>query len=228
MKAAARTRLIEAAIRARSHAYARYSGFRVGAAILTSSGNVYAGCNVENASYGATLCAERAAVAAMVAAGDTRPVACAIVTASTKPGTEHEDEAPASPCGICRQVLAEFAGEADATPNATRNATPNGTDMEIVLVAVQAVKGAPTPSVVAVMETHLSSLLPQAFRFSKGGRRKGGEGGEGGKVGKGGKGGEAREAREPREGGEGGKGDNAAPRRRRRETPASVRSRRRK
>jgi cytidine deaminase len=129
-------RLIQAAIRARSHAYAPYSGFHVGAALLTESSNVYVGCNVENASYGATLCAERAAVAAMVAAGDTRPLVCAIVTNQTK------TERPTPPCGICRQVLAEFAP-----------------DVKLLLVALRANGGT------VQEETHLSSLLPQAFRL---------------------------------------------------------------
>jgi cytidine deaminase len=95
-------RLVAAARAARSHAYAPYSRYRVGAAILTRGGRIYRGCNVENASYGATLCAERAAVAAMVTGGHHDPVACAIVTTGAE---------PAAPCGICRQVLAEFARE---------------------------------------------------------------------------------------------------------------------
>src|SRR5580704_7351856 len=89
--------LIEAARRVRAHAHAPYSKYRVGAAIATRSGRVFVGCNVENASYGATLCAERNAIAQMVAAGQKDPIACAVVTAGPRPG---------SPCGICRQVLA--------------------------------------------------------------------------------------------------------------------------
>jgi cytidine deaminase len=97
-------RLIAAARSVRARAYAPYSHYRVGAAILTKSGAIHVGCNVENATYGATLCAERAAAAAMVAAGDADPVACAVVTAGPRPG---------SPCGICRQVLSEFARDLD-------------------------------------------------------------------------------------------------------------------
>lgn len=93
-------RLVRAAASARAHAYAPYSSYAVGAAVLTAAGHVYVGCNVENASYGVTLCAERCAIASMVAAGDVDPVAIAIVTAGPKLGP---------PCGVCRQTLTEFA-----------------------------------------------------------------------------------------------------------------------
>jgi cytidine deaminase len=92
--------LASAAKTARARAYAPYSHYRVGAAILTKAGHVYAGCNVENASYGACLCAERNAIGQMVAAGETEPVACVVVTKGPRGG---------SPCGICRQVLSELA-----------------------------------------------------------------------------------------------------------------------
>lgn len=97
--------LLEAARRVRAHAYAPYSHYAVGAAVRGASGRVYAGANVENASYGLALCAERSAVAAAVAAGEETITACAVVT-STSP--------PAAPCGMCRQVLAEFG--ADSLP----------------------------------------------------------------------------------------------------------------
>lgn len=91
------SRLVAAARNARIHAYAPYSQFLVGAAVLVEDGRIFQGCNVENASYGLSMCAERNAAAAARAAGG-RPVAVAIV-AST-------DFTP--PCGACRQVLAEF------------------------------------------------------------------------------------------------------------------------
>jgi cytidine deaminase len=138
-------RVVAAAVEAREHAYAPYSEFRVGAAILTSAGTIHVGCNVENASYGATLCAERSAVAAMVANENvtTRPILCAIATAAAP---------PAPPCGICRQVLVEFAH-----------------DLPLLLVTVNKRTG------VHVIRTRLSRLLPQAFHFeqkSRGGKRK--------------------------------------------------------
>src|SRR5512147_1731951 len=94
------TELIDLAKKARKKAYAPYSHYKVGAALLGKSGKVYTGCNVENASYGHTVCAERTAVLKAVSEGETEFEAIAVVT---KNG--------GSPCGACRQVLSEFAPE---------------------------------------------------------------------------------------------------------------------
>lgn len=91
--------LIEAARSAREHSYCPYSRFAVGAAVLTQSGRVFAGCNLENRSYGMTICAERAAIAAANSAGD-RELVAVVVLADASP--------PARPCGLCLDTLAEF------------------------------------------------------------------------------------------------------------------------
>lgn len=127
--------LVQRAKAVREQAYAPYSRYAVGAAIATKRGSVFVGCNVENASFGATICAERGAIMQMVAAGEREPIACAVVTG---------DDEPASPCGICRQVLAEFAP-----------------DMPVVLVGLGSKSRAgETGRVVSLAE-----LLPLQFRL---------------------------------------------------------------
>jgi len=126
--------LIAAAREVRRRAYAPYSKYFVGAAIATKSGRIFAGCNFENASFGATICAERNAIGQMIAAGERHPVACAVVTAGPRGG---------SPCGICRQVLWEFAS-----------------DMPIALVG----EG---PRGVSRRDTTLKKLLPDGFRLKR-------------------------------------------------------------
>lgn len=93
--------LLARAADARERAYVPFSGFAVGAAVLAADGRVFTGCNVENRSYGLTICAERVAVATAVAAGARRFEAVAVIAGSSP---------PAAPCGLCRETLAEFAG----------------------------------------------------------------------------------------------------------------------
>lgn len=123
--------LVAAAEQARVRAYAPYSHFAVGAAVCTPSGAVYAGCNIENASYGLTVCAERVAVWQAVAAGETALSALAVYTPEM-----------ASPCGACRQVLAEFAP-----------------DLPILLADAQG----------HVLVTSLRALLPMSFTLQHSG-----------------------------------------------------------
>ncbi len=91
--------LYEAAVKARENAYCPYSHFAVGAAVRTKDGHIFTGCNIENASYGLTVCAERNAIFSAVQAG-YREFLALLVTANTPD--------PVSPCGACRQVMAEF------------------------------------------------------------------------------------------------------------------------
>lgn len=95
-----RAALIKAAIEVRDRAYAPYSNYQVGAALLMADGTIVTGVNVENSSYGLTICAERTAVGKAIAAGHRKILAVAVAT----------DNA-GSPCGACRQVLTEFAGD---------------------------------------------------------------------------------------------------------------------
>ena len=111
--------LVRAAREAREHAYAPYSHFRVGAALLTRSGRVFTGVNVENASYGLSVCAERVAAFNAVAAGEREFEAIAVVTGNG-----------VMPCGACRQVLAEFGPDmriivADAEGNSRTYRLPD-------------------------------------------------------------------------------------------------------
>jgi cytidine deaminase len=119
-----------AALAVRERAHAPYSSYAVGAALLVRSGRVFTGCNVENASYGLAICAERSAVVQMVAAGERDPIAIAVATRGPILG---------SPCGMCRQTLAEFA-----------------LDLPVRLIAAD---GAAPPK-----QTSLATLLPDAFR----------------------------------------------------------------
>ena len=95
--------LINSALKARENAYAPYSKYRVGAALLDKNGHVFLGCNVENASYGATICAERSAFSSAVSQGAAEFEAIAIVGGHNEAVSDY-----ASPCGICRQVMAEL------------------------------------------------------------------------------------------------------------------------
>jgi cytidine deaminase len=122
-----RQALIATACDIRKHSHAPYSKFHVGAALLTATGEIIAGCNVENASYGLTICAERAAIFTAIAAGKRQWLAMAIAT----PGGF-------TPCGACRQVIAEFAP-----------------DLPILLV------DGDNPG--SVQETDMQTLLPGKF-----------------------------------------------------------------
>jgi cytidine deaminase len=104
MSGAQEQELARRALRARENAHAPYSDFAVGAALLTDSGSIYTGCNIENASYPAGNCAERTAIFKAVSEGERDFTAIAI--AGGKAGEEPADFCP--PCGICRQVMAEF------------------------------------------------------------------------------------------------------------------------
>ena len=121
---------------ARARAYAPYSGFRVGAALLCEDGTVFEGCNVENAAYSPTCCAERVAIFSAVSAGHRRFSAIALAG-----GAAEEPLPMVSPCGVCRQVLSEFASP----------------ELPIFLVGRDG----------ALFETTLGALLPNGFSLSK-------------------------------------------------------------
>jgi len=112
--------LVAAARAVRRHAHAPYSRFAVGAAVRDERGRVHVGCNVENASYGLTICAERNAVAAAVAAGAAAVRAVAVVTPTRPPG---------SPCGACRQVLAELGAPRTRVLLASPTGSPQSTTL---------------------------------------------------------------------------------------------------
>ena len=107
--------LVAAARKVRLHAHAPYSGFQVGAALETPDGVIITGCNVENATYGLTICAERVAVVKAISEGQAKFARIAIVA---------DTEDPTPPCGACRQILWEFGG-----------------DLEIILANLNEVKG---------------------------------------------------------------------------------------
>ena len=130
-----RKELVRQAFAAREKAYTPYSGFMVGAALLTEEGRVYAGCNIENAAYTPTNCAERTAFFKAVFEGERRFAAIAVVGGPEGAGTGDFDYC--FPCGVCRQVMAEFCGG----------------DFEIVV--------AKSPEELKTFA--LSELLPEAF-----------------------------------------------------------------
>ena len=107
--------LLAAARKVRLHAHAPYSGFQVGAALETSAGVIVTGCNVENVTYGLTICAERVAVVKAISEGETKFARIALVA---------DTDNPTPPCGACRQILWEFGG-----------------DLEVVLANLKEVKG---------------------------------------------------------------------------------------
>ena len=124
--------LLSAAREVREHAYAPYSKFPVGAALRTKDGMVFTGCNVENLSFGLTICAERNAVFAAVAAGEKQFDAIAIVADSKEPVT---------PCGACRQVLAEFGLDLEVCSSNLEGETYTSTLRELLPRAKEGILG---------------------------------------------------------------------------------------
>ena len=119
--------LLEAATKVREHAYAPYSHFKVGAAIRATSGQIYTGCNVENVAYPEGTCAEAGAIAAMVAAGETRIIELLVIA---------DSPAPVPPCGGCRQKLAEFAAPETPVTLATTDGKTQLTTVAALLPGV--------------------------------------------------------------------------------------------
>jgi cytidine deaminase len=135
--------LEQAARLARSRAHAPFSCYPVGAAVLGDDGRIHGGCNVENASYGLTICAERTAVVSMVAAGTRRLRAAVVITRRPDPGAPGPKIG--TPCGACRQVMGEFCDDAP---------------VKLISVDDEAA-GSPT---VAERFTTIDQLLPDRFR----------------------------------------------------------------
>lgn len=117
--------LFDQAVSVRRRAYAPYSGFTVGAALRAKSGRVFVGCNVENISFGLTICAERVCVAAAVAAGEAEFETIVVVADSSE---------PVMPCGACRQVLSEFAPTLRVVSSTTSGRTVEN-DLSVLLPA---------------------------------------------------------------------------------------------
>jgi len=124
--------LIAAARRARENAYAPYSHFAVGAALQTKSGRIFTGCNVENLSFGLTICAERNAIGTAAVAGELEFAAIAIVA---------DSKAPVTPCGACRQVLAEFGLDVVVCSSNLEGATFRSTVGELLPRAKEGILG---------------------------------------------------------------------------------------
>ncbi|HHX29606.1 MAG TPA: cytidine deaminase [Clostridiaceae bacterium] len=132
-----KAKLVKEAFEARRGSYSPYSRFQVGAALLTSDGRIFTGANIENASYGATICAERTAAVEAAFSGSREFIAIAVV--GSEEGSEDEEMAYAYPCGICRQFLREFL--------------PQTGDVTVLV--------ARTPD--NYRETTLNALLPHSF-----------------------------------------------------------------
>ncbi|KAL4246798.1 Cytidine deaminase [Abortiporus biennis] len=133
-----RERLIKAAFEAKEFAYSRYSKFRVGAALLSTDGQIIKGANIENASYGGTICAERTAFVKAVSEGTRSFSALAVVT---------DVASPLSPCGMCRQVIREFCAQ----------------DMPILLVPSDYDSRIAKGEKDGILETSIAELLPHSF-----------------------------------------------------------------